>query len=287
MRCGQNPHSRDAACAEIALLSLACVTWHFTRAWELTEHPFRSACFALPTYPQKSEHKILTFGKQPVASALLLCNCLRRHGRRFRFSRRLTFHQLYRRSKIRPLQATRNGPQNALILMRLLYNKELFLSSGIRAAFAPCSPNYYINSPFTVCSHIHIFAFSRHSRFLAYPCNLGIVIFIYSILTNFGWVSCHFPLILCKFIAIFCRTILNCNFYLPYDRSRLFIFYAFFNFFLCNSCTISRADFLRLDILHKFVQTTLHAPPHYAFFLHDSPFYLHFSHFLPFILSAQ
>jgi len=139
---------------------------HHARAWEPTKHPFRSALFTLPTYPQGVIRTAAYQNpcKQPVASALLLCNCLRRiFSRRFRFSRRQFFHQIYRRSKIRPLQATRNGPQNALILMRLLYNKGGFLSSEFQAAFTPCTHNYYMFFTFMVCSHIHIFGFSKHS----------------------------------------------------------------------------------------------------------------------------
>ena len=64
---------------------------HHARAWELTKHPFRSALFTLPTYPQGAIRAAAYQNpcKQPVASALLLCNCLRRKSRRFRFSRRL------------------------------------------------------------------------------------------------------------------------------------------------------------------------------------------------------
>ena len=90
--CGQNPHSRDSACAEIALLLLRSRNVaYYARAWELTKHPFRSALFTLPTYPQGAIRAAAYQNpcKQPVASALLLCNCLRRKSRRFRFSRRL------------------------------------------------------------------------------------------------------------------------------------------------------------------------------------------------------
>ena len=107
----------------------------------------------------------------------------------------------------------------------------------------------------------------------------AIVIFIYSIFHNFSHIALICHAFLCRFFAFSRRTFALGKFCLPFQKSRLFIFYAFFNFYICDSCTILAAVFLHLDILHKFHDILV---PHLwkAAFL---PYYSQFSASLPFI----
>lgn len=82
--------------------------------------------------------------------------------------------------------------------------------------------------------------------------NYANVIFIYSIFHNFSHITLICHAFLCRFFAFSRRTFALGKFRLPFQKSRLFIFYAFFNFYICDSCTILGAVFLHLDILHKF-----------------------------------
>ena len=52
---------------------------------------------------------------------------------------------------------------NALILMRLLYNKVAVLSSDARRASSPVRSVLRAKLPFIICSHIHIFCFFGHA----------------------------------------------------------------------------------------------------------------------------
>ena len=148
-----------------------CVTWRITRAhgnrpsirFGVTN--LHSRLIRRERYAQLRTVEPLQTARGISIIAMQLSSAV--YGRRFRFSRRQFFHQIYRRSKIRPLQATRNGPQNALILMDLLYNKGEFLSSDKHASNTPWSHNYYINLPFTIRSHIYIFVIFNHPVFFA------------------------------------------------------------------------------------------------------------------------
>ena len=74
----------------------------------------RSECpITLPTYPQKPARKkrAKSLANSPWHQHYCYAIVSGTSGCRFRFSRRQFQHQIYRRSKIRPLQATRNGPQ--------------------------------------------------------------------------------------------------------------------------------------------------------------------------------
>ena len=160
------PLARKLPCCSKRLRDVA----YHARAWKPTKHPFRSDQFTLPTYPQGAIRAAAyrgTLANSPWHQHYCYAIVFGGLTRRFRFSRRQFFHQIYRRSKIRPLQATRNGPQNALILMDLLYNKGEFLSSIKHRTDTPRTHNYYIKTRFTICSHIHIFAFFKHSVFSA------------------------------------------------------------------------------------------------------------------------
>ena len=93
-------------------------------------------------------------------------------------------------------------------------------------------------------------------------------------------------LFLCNIICIFHASDAVCNFYLPFRKTRLFIFYAFFVSILCNTCTNSGADFLRLDILHKFIDKRTFFTPFARAVLPYYPFICYLCHFFPFIYSG-